>query len=301
MKKIYLGLIVSSVLASSFFPLFNVYASETVSSNTESVETSNDNVNIQNKEALSVYEEAIKGKSQPIQRRNQIQGTDSMFPESFKDFEFLKTANTENLETLYSEGNNDLYTSVTLDTATNTYSLIEANMSTGDVKIIVNENEYTISTEDENINLYSESGEVLPILITEYDPSNESVYLEQSTNLEDSSNTLSAKAATTFGKEYGPFKKTNKVLIEVLGMISATTGAAAFKIKHPVLGIVSGITGISGYVGDKLYKTFYIKYWQAHAKNDSTYVKQRENYYQYNNYTGFVKSRTIHFHSSRPY
>ena len=61
MKKIYIGLIVSSVLASSFFPLFNVYASETVSSNTESVETSNDNGDIQNRKALSVYEEAIKG------------------------------------------------------------------------------------------------------------------------------------------------------------------------------------------------------------------------------------------------
>ena len=154
--------------------------------------------------------------------------------------------------------------------------------------------------EGENINMYTEYGEILPLLVTEHVDTPEIIPALINVQEEGPINILATNATTSFGREYGPFQKTNKVLIEVLGVISAGTAAASFKINHPVLGIISGITGIAGYVGDKLYKTFYINYWQSYATNNSTYVKQRENYFQYNNYTGFVKSRTWYFYLSQP-
>ncbi|SIO33270.1 hypothetical protein SAMN05878443_2423 [Carnobacterium alterfunditum] len=158
----------------------------------------------------------------------------------------------------------------------------------------------------------AENGEVLPLLITEYedepealpnliDLQTEEIIGDTEIIVPQGKETVSLFAATKFGKEYGPFKKTNKLLFEILGVLGSAGTALAFKVKHPVLGVVSGISGIAGSIGTYAYKTLYIKYWQSHSTTNYTYVKERDNYYNYNNYTGFVKARTWHFYSSRPY
>lgn len=78
-------------------------------------------------------------------------------------------------------------------------------------------------------------------------------------------------------------------------------GFNTLKIKHPLLGIVSTIVGAISWVANLSYATLYIKYYQAFATNDPTYVRQTEHFYNYNNYTSLVKTRTWHFYSSRPY
>lgn len=268
---------------------------------------------VTNREALSFYKNLIK--SQPEINRNakffseEVTGN---LPEEFNDFKLLENTNQENMETIYSEGDEEVQTAINYNVDTDTYSLFEANMNTGELVMVINEKEYTVVAEGENINMIAENGEVLPLLITEYEDTPE--VFPQLINIEgeetignteitvpQEEGNISLFAATTFGKEYGPFKKTNKTLVEILGILGSAGTALSFKIKHPVLGIVSGITGIAGStIGTYAYKTLYIKYWQSHSTTNYTYVRERDNYYNYNNYTGFVKSRTWNFYSSRP-
>ena len=73
-----------------------------------------------------------------------------------------------------------------------------------------------------------------------------------------------------------------------------------FSVKHPILGKVSITLGVAAIVGDTIYKTCYIKYWQALDNNKATNVKERQCWYDKPNYTNFLKERTIYFSSVRP-
>lgn len=314
MKKIVLSLLIGSTLGGAVLqPVTIVQASE--NNKVEVSQTQDSNSKVTNSEALAIYKELMR--KQPETTNNarifseEVEEPVGDLPEEFTDFKLLENTNQENIETIYSEGDEEIHTTINYNVDSNTYSLFEANMNTGEVSIVLNEKEFTVVSEGENINMISESGEVLPLLITEYEDTPEAlpelIDLESEAVIGDTEiivpqgeETMSLFAATKFGKEYGPFKKTNKTLVEILGAISAGTAAVAFKVKHPTLGIISGITGIAGYVGNYVYKTLYIKYWQSHSTTNYTYVKERGNYYNYNNYTGFVKSRTHHFYSSRP-
>jgi tyrosyl-tRNA synthetase len=300
MNKIAFSLLIISTLGASTIPPVFVSASE-VDSSVEFTQSRESYSKIVNKEALALYEMLAQNESEEItSRRYSASETDLKLPEAFRNIELLGNTNIENIENIYSEGNEKVHTTINLNKDTNTYSLFEVNANSAEVLVLVNNEEYTVVSEGENINMYTEYGEILPLLVTEHVDTPEIIPALINVQEEGPINILATNATTSFGREYGPFQKTNKVLIEVLGVISAGTAAASFKINHPVLGIISGITGIAGYVGDKLYKTFYINYWQSYATNNSTYVKQRENYFQYNNYTGFVKSRTWYFYLSQP-
>ena len=310
-ENIVLSLLIISTLGGSVLqPSAIVHASKK-SSQLEITETK-----VINSEALTIYKDLINNQSESTSKARlfseKAEETIGDLPEEFMDFTLLENTEQENMNTIYSEGNQGVHTTIKYNNDSNTYSLFEANMDTGEVAIIINEREFTVVADGENINIISENGEVLPLLITEYEDIPEaiphSIDLESDTIISDTEiivpkgeESMMLSAAVEFGKEYGPFKKTNKTLVEILGIISAGTAAAAFKVKHPALGVISGITGIAGTIGNYAYKTLYIKYWQSHSITDYTYVRERSNYYNYNNYTGFVKSRTQHFYSSRPY
>lgn len=147
---------------------------------------------------------------------------------------------------------------------------------------MINDDKFSIRKIGADVIAYSENGDILPIVITEYDTK----YVTPSLFKEP---VISTRA--TFGTNYGPFYKTNKVLVEVLGGLSAITGVASLKINHPVLNLVSVVSGVGNYA----YATLYIKYYQAYVTNDPIYVKETDYYY-----TSLVKARTWYFYSSRP-
>ena len=314
-KKIVLSLLISSTLGGAILqPAAIVHANEK-SSEIEMSQSESTETKVTNSEALAIYKDLINDQNESISKARvfseKSEKTIGDLPEEFTDFTLLENTDQENMDTIYSEGDQEVHTTINYNNDSDTYSLFETNMDTGEVIIIINEKEFTVVADGENLNMISENGEVLPLLITEYEDTPEaiphSIDLESDTIMSDTEiivpqgeETMTLFAAAKFGKEYGPFKKTNKTLVEILGIISAGTAAAAFKVKHPALGIISGITGIAGTVGNYAYKTLYIKYWQSHSTTNYSYVKERGNYYNYNNYTGFVKSRTHHFYSSRP-
>lgn len=77
-----------------------------------------------------------------------------------------------------------------------------------------------------------------------------------------------------YGKNYGPFYKTNKSLCTVLMVISKTT--KLFKWAHPALGTISFVCKTASKVGDQFVKTMYIKFYQAYDTAKLSNVRETQ-------------------------
>ena len=245
---------------------------------------------IENKEAQKLFENLNKTNKKNRDLKN-IDKNPILINE-FEELNLLKIENKNDIDILYNTEDESIATIIAYNQNTNSNILLEANNKTGDIIIAINNKEYRLTQEGENIFAYSDNDNKIPVLITEYQSNINEISLPKK---------ISNETRTTFGKNYGPFYKTNKVLVDILGAAGTIGGVAALKIKHPLLGIVSTVVGAISWVANLSYATLYIKYYQAFATNDPTYVRQTEYFYNYNNYTSLVKTRTWHFYSSRPY
>lgn len=213
------------------------------------------------------------------------------------DFEALNYVGSKdsNVEVIYNEGDETTQSVIVFNKDTNIYSLLEVSLDSNDLIYIVDNQKYKLSYEGEDIKLYSENGEVLPLLTTEYEDKPHA-----KPDLSSIIESETQESRVSYGKEYGPFKKTNKIIVDILGAAGTIGGVVALKIKHPVLGIISTVAGAISWVGNISYATLYIQYYQSYATDGSSKVRQRDRYYRYSNYTSFVKERIWTFYSSRP-
>ncbi|MCI9092872.1 MAG: hypothetical protein HFF36_03655 [Coprobacillus sp.] len=185
---------------------------------------------------------------------------------------------------------------ISYNNTTNQYVYIESRDFDNSLFMQIEDEKYIISCEGENIIMLSEEGKKIMISEMIYE-NDDSVKGYHNINQPVASSSKVIKA-TSYGKEYGPYYKTNKSLVTVLSLLSTVTGL--FSVKHPILGKVSITLGVAAIVGDTIYKTCYIKYWQALDNNKATNVKERQRWYDKPNYTNFLKERTIYFSSVRP-
>lgn len=204
-------------------------------------------------------------------------------------------------EILYLKTGDSVDTLIRYHENTDSYSLVESDKNTGEILYVVNDTNYKIIAEGENINMYSENGEIMPILITEHVESPNINNTASDSKL--SSAVMDTKSVVTpnasFGTNYGPFYKTNKVIVNVLSDIGQIGSFITF--VHPVIGTVSAVIGTVAWVAGKAYATLYIEYYQAIDTADSTHYRQTDYYYQYSNYSGFLKTNIWYFYTSRPY
>lgn len=276
LKKIALTLTLLMII-SSIQPIVSVNATEREESK------------IENKEALELFRNLTKNNK----ATRTLQNTDknpSLINE-FEELNFLSIENENDIKILYNSENQDIASVIAYNYNSNSYIMLEANNKTEDVIIAINDKEYVLKLEGENIFAYSDNGEKLPLLITEYQSEPNGILYPQRSAVE---------TRTSFGKNYGPFYRTNKALVDVLGTVSTLAGPM-LSIIHPVLGKICTVAGVVTTIAGNSYATLYIKYYQAYATNDPTYVRQTDYYYNYNNYTSLVKSNVWHFYSSRPY
>lgn len=135
--------------------------------------------------------------------------------------------------------------------------------------------------ENENYYLLSENGNKLNIIETSI-----------INGIDDNEPTIQPRASwILMGSN---LKKTNKAWVTVLSIISTVTGGGSLiKASHPILSVFS-------FVGDQLFVTLYIKFSQSYRSDCTSYIKEIDDYYQYSNYTGSIKSKTIYFYSVRP-
>ncbi|MGL5716065.1 MAG: hypothetical protein ACRCXT_14555 [Paraclostridium sp.] len=295
MKNIYnKKFIALSLMTAITFPMFTQSANA-LAPNLISVNHNLSSSLIKNQDALSYYNNLIskqtKSKIMSITRNE-----DNMLKGDFEALNYVGNKDSD-FDVLYDKGTKDLHNIITFNKDTNTYSMIEVDTNSEYLTYMVNDQKYKIALEGENINIISENGNILPLSVTEYEdePLVKPTFSSITQTYENDK-----EVRRSYGKEHGPFKRTNKTIVDVLGSVGFISGLAATKIKHPVLGAIAVITSSISYVGNIAYSTLYIQYYQAFATDGSSHVKQRDRYYRLNNYTSFVKERTWYFYSSRP-
>lgn len=286
--------IIFALTLTIFTSLVSLPIQANASENTNPSENIPKNTKVENKNALKVFENLKNSKKTKSSLKNITKNIE--LQNEFEELNYLSVNNENDLEIVYQSENTETGTIIAYNKNSNSYILLEANTKTGDIVLVVNDEEYVLTYEGENIFAYSKLGTKIPVLITEYQTSPSSE-LESPLFPQE----IAKETKTSFGKNYGPFYKTNKTLVTVLGAAGTIGGVIALKINHPLLGTVSTIAGAISWVADQAYATLYVKYYQAYATYDPTYVRQTEYFYNYNNYTSLVKSRVWHFYSSRPY
>lgn len=295
MKKIYNKKVIAvSLITAITFPVFAQSASA-LTPNTVLVNQNLNSNSIKNEEALNYYNSLIS-KQTKLKTMSSTRNKDNMLKGDFEDLNYAGNKDSK-FDVLYNKGTKDLYNVITFNKDTNTYSLLEVDTNSEDLIYMVNDQKYKISLDGENINLISENGNVLPLSVTEYE---DEPLVKPTFDSNTQADENGKEARRSYGKEYGPFKRTNKTIVDILGAAGFISGLAATKVNHPVLGAIAVITGSIAYVGSVAYATLYIKYYQSYATDGSSHVKQRDRYHRLNNYTSFVKERTWYFYSSRP-
>lgn len=283
-------------LTTVFIPAVGGNASELASKNLTEISSKKD-FNPQNSEAVKLYNQLNNKKAKNKQSYNKnIALSESNSLDLTGDFSVLNQTSKDNSkEIVYSSETDSLSNVISYDKDTNIYSLLEANNDTGEVLYIVDNVPFKLKYEGADLNLYSENGEVLPLIITEYQDTLASD--KDFVNKIPVANSQAAVYAATWGTEYGPMYKTNKVLVDVLSDISLYTAY----IRHPIFGVISVISASLSAASNKMYCTLWIKYYQSLEVGNTTHVRERDDYYQYNNYTGYVGTNTIYFYTTRPY
>lgn len=201
---------------------------------------------------------------------------DSIFDYSNHEIEGLKV-----------KSDSDSVAQISEDKTTGEYIYAELSTNSSSMAIETNSNKYIFTMEGENIYMTDDSGEKIIVSEMIY---NTPPKFDSYENVQE----IEPIQTRAWSKEYGPFYKTNKSLVSVLGVISAATGLCS--CFHPILGTISLVTGV-GSVGLEIIKTLYIKYYQAMS---GTMVKERQRWYEMPDYTKFIKERTITFDSVRP-
>lgn len=223
--------------------------------------------------------------------------------ENFYDFIYI---GNEEYESLYEEADQDIITKITKDSSSEYYVLSQIDNENGTILIQINDNKYLIAQVDDNIVMFNESGKTITLVETVQSKTfTDIIQAEENTGfiIEDGNSIMPMEVPVSEIK-WSSYRlvgrTTNKVLVDVLGAVSLATGIAGLKISHPALGVISVISGAVSMVEDATYATLYIERYQSTAEGCSSYIREKKEYYQYSNYTGFVKSTVSYFHSIRP-
>lgn len=227
-----------------------------------------------------------------ISKENKIMNNN--LPENTKallnsDFSPLQLIQKEmNVETLEEKQINNVISSIFYDSNNDIYFYVEVNGNQKNLLFYINDYKYILEEENGNYYLLSENGNKLNFIETSIVNTDDSIQP-----------TIQPRASWILIASN--MKKTNKAWVTVLGYISTVTGGGGLiKGSHPILGVISFVTGAAALVGDQIFVTFYIKFSQSYRSDCTSYIKEVDDYYQYSNYTGFVKSNTVYFHAVRP-
>ena len=166
--------------------------------------------------------------------------------------------------------------------------------SNNEVVLTINDATYTLHEEDDgDIYILNSQGDKLKLIdFEDYSFSN--------------STTRAANGAFTwkddvdFTNDIGPYTKTGKYFIDTLTFISDITG---YLVEHPILGQIYIASSLANIVlSQNGYMTSYIKYWQAFNKYDSTYIREKQEWYHNSSYSSssYIKNNVRYFYSSRP-
>ncbi len=203
--------------------------------------------------------------------------------------------------TLFSSTNfEDLYTTdsakITVNSELNMPVLIKVKKE--DLHIQIGNKNYVMELKEEGMNkwiLLSIKGKTM-ILYSE-------VYEEQ--NSEDTlimdDFRLQTRAGAYWMAESGGVKGETGGWFTVANIAVSVAGVIATLANAPLAITLSiAATGFGLTVGQARYVTLYTIKYQSQRSDCRTYIRERKVYYQYNNYTGYLKTTYYQFHATRP-
>lgn len=287
---------------SLFLSLILVFSILLVPNNVKAL--SNKSVDIQDKEALKVFNSLNNtDNANDFSYRSALPEDPTNIDKELEELSLLSIKDKEDIEIIYNSESENIETVVAHNKNKDSYILLEFNNNSNDISILVGNEEVKLVAEGENVYGYSKKGKKIPIIETEYQNENQNQGFVSNNPVTNSLNETKymASSSHSFGPDRGPFYKTNKTLVTVLGAVSAITTAVDLVFPNGITSTISVASGLISWVGDQAYVTLYIKYYQAFSTSNPTYVRETANYYTYNNYTGFVKQTVSYFYSSKPY
>lgn len=217
------------------------------------------------------------------------------------DFEVLSLAvgDEEDRQIIYADTDGSAYTVIEYNAATGTYALLEASAGNAEVLYMVDGEAFHLVMDGENVNMVSESGEILPLITVEYitAPSPEAMRTNMpgiACDLEALGDECSVLNTTehNWSKAYGPYYRTNKQWCVILKIIKYAASAALLKIQHPVLGAIVLTMEIAQDIveNEDIYVTLYIKYYNYYDLNDMYWTRELQYWYQNSDYTQLLKT-----------
>lgn len=263
--------------------------------------------NVKDQEALDIYSSIVSNnkRSGRSASKNNYNVSDVMselnLSEDFRVLSIIGKFNRE-LNTVYEkgeDGSNPLYTRIFIDNETGLPVLLQIDNIENTILMIVGGEPFKIYNVGEDVLVETQNGHKTYLIKSEID--NTPFTDEQLNNL--------PPIRTARGywlNERGPFKKTNRIWMEVLSIISWAAGGASVFTKIPlpwvkVVGIVLFVAGTALKIGDWVIATIYIVYYQAGISDCPTYIRERQLHYADSNYsTGYIDSGYVYFHSVNP-
>lgn len=202
----------------------------------------------------------------------------------------------EDIELVDSFADDNMASVISKDYTTNALYYMEGLSNREEALFIVNGMKYIIYTEGEDILLQSENGDVLYLVKTELIDEPQLPITRASSM---ATYPYTSSDDKYFTKDAGPGSKTNKELVKVLSIVSTVGGPIVGKVSASI-GNVLALVGVGALVGDMVYTTFYIKFWQAYKLIDSSYWREKQRWFYDSGYYNHVKNRTTYFYNSRP-
>lgn len=226
------------------------------------------------------------------------------------DFEVLSLAagDEEDKQIIYNDTDGSVNTVIEYNAATGAYALMEASTDSEDVLYMVDGEAFLLVMDGENVNMVSETGEILPVIEVEYinAPTPEDfpgMNTPFSFDAETIGNEYSVLSSTShnWSQAYGPYYKTSKHWCTVLQILSGTISVVNVMVQHPLLDAVTIALDITVAVGSRISVTLYIRYYNYYDLNDMYWTRELQYWYQNANYTGLVKTRDIINYDDSPW
>lgn len=252
-------------------------------SNIGTIAATNDNFTPKNKYG---YQEFLELKENTTSSQKKLKSSETKLEQ------IVDNQDINSLKSYSFQDSNESQISYSNDTGYYIYT--ESQDEDNSLLMIIDDEKYRIISKGENIYIVSEEGkaEIISEMIYNNDNS-----IKNYSNIEEFSDTTSNINTYAYGKDYGPFYKTNKSLCKVLSVISITT--KLFKWSHPALGTISFVCSTVSKVGDTFLKTMYIKFYQTFDTEKPNNVKETQHWYFDSNYQNLAKTKTIKFSNTK--
>ncbi len=204
-------------------------------------------------------------------------------------YDFFTIFSSYNFEDLYYTDSAKIIVNKELNTP------ILIKVQNEELHIQIGNKKYVMETKEEELNkwvLLSISGKTMVLYSEVYENQNIDIPLKDEYRLE-------SRSGAYWMAESGGIKGETGMWLKVLAYVTWAGSSPLIQASSSV-GIIIWLVSGAVAIGTNMYVTMYTIKYQSQRSDCRTYIRERTDYYQYNNYTGFLKTDYYYFHAERP-